>query len=105
MSDAYPRLAIETMAAGVPVVAGDSGAVPEAIEGSTERPDDRALGPSGLLFPPADPEALAAAIARAVTDASQGRRLAEAGRVRGARTYSRAGAVAAYEDVYEEALA
>src|SRR5262249_40573774 len=60
---AYPSLdegfgfsALEAMAAGVPVVAADAGSLPEVC------------GDAALLVDPLDPAAMAAALARAVTD-------------------------------------
>lgn len=50
--DPIPRTTIEAMAVGLPVVAAESGGVPEII-------DD---GETGLLVPPNDPEAIASAV-------------------------------------------
>lgn len=65
---------LEAMAAGLPVVAAAAGAVPEVV------PD----GEVGVLVPPRDPEALAAALVRLLSDADLRRRLGEAGRRRAA---------------------
>jgi glycosyltransferase involved in cell wall biosynthesis len=61
---------MEAMAAEVPVVATAAGGVPELIEG----------GVDGLLVPPREPHALAAAIERVARDPVLARRLALAGR-------------------------
>lgn len=63
---------LEAMAAGLPVVATRAAAVPEVV------PD----GEVGLLVPPRDPEALAAALARLLDDTDLRRRLGQAGRRR-----------------------
>ena len=65
--------AVEAMACGVPVVTTTGGALPEVV-GSD--------GDTGLLVPPDDPGALAAAIARLLDDAALRARLGEAGRHR-----------------------
>ncbi len=65
--------AVEAMACGVPVVATTGGALPEVVG------DD---GTTGLLVPPDDPGALAAAIARLLDDPALRARLGEAGRQR-----------------------
>lgn len=58
-----PLVALEALAAGVPVVASGIGGVPELVE----------HGRSGLLVPPGDPRPLRAAL----SDVVNGRRLAE----------------------------
>ena len=56
--EAFGRVLIEAMAAGVPVVASDVGGIPEVcVDGVT-----------ALLVPPEDPDALAVAIALTLTD-------------------------------------
>jgi glycosyltransferase involved in cell wall biosynthesis len=61
---------VEAMAAGLPVVAFDQGAVPEV------------LGGAGVLVTTRDPYALAQAIADVLADPARQRRIAEAGRHR-----------------------
>ena len=63
---------LQAMAAGTPVVASDTGGIPELIRHKE----------TGLLVPPRDPPALAAAIARLHGDPALRRRLAEAARRR-----------------------
>jgi glycosyltransferase involved in cell wall biosynthesis len=63
---------LDAMASGVPVVATRVGGVPEIVVD----------GESGLLVPPADGNALAAAIGRALDDVDLRRRLVEGGRHR-----------------------
>ncbi len=66
----FGRVIIEGMAAGTPVVASNAGGAPEIIED----------GVNGLLAPPGDADALAAALARLLTDAPLRLRLIENGR-------------------------
>jgi len=65
--------AIEAMACGVALVATTGGALPEVVGRD---------GETGLLVPPDDPGALAAAIARLLDDPELRARLGEAGRQR-----------------------
>src|SRR6266436_6278930 len=63
---------LDAMSYCIPVIASRVGGIPDIIED----------GVSGLLVPPADPQALADAIERVATDPALARRLAEAGRDR-----------------------
>lgn len=63
---------LEANAAGVPVVGGRSGGVVDAV----------VHGETGLLVPPEDPEAVAAALIGLLTDPAGRRRLGAAGRAR-----------------------
>jgi len=65
--------AVEAMACGVPVVGTTGGAVPEVI--GTD-------GETGLLVPPGDPEALAAALRRMLGDPALRARIGAAGKAR-----------------------
>jgi glycosyltransferase involved in cell wall biosynthesis len=67
--------AIEALAAGVPIVASDVPGLREAV------------GESGVLVPPEDPAALAAAVAGLLRDESRRRALADAGQARAAREF------------------
>jgi glycosyltransferase involved in cell wall biosynthesis len=71
-SEGMPTVIFEAMAAGIPVVATDVGAVRE-IFGPTD---------SGLLVPPSDDDALAEALLRLVEDPALRGRIAAAARVR-----------------------
>jgi glycosyltransferase involved in cell wall biosynthesis len=72
-----PLSVMEYMAAGLPVVASDVGGLPELIHD----------GETGLLVPPRDPEALAAALDRIATDQDLAGRLGRAARELRARRY------------------
>jgi glycosyltransferase involved in cell wall biosynthesis len=70
LSEGLSNVLLESMAAGVPVVATRVGGTPEAVE----------HGETGLLVPPADPQGLAEAIAALLRDPQLAARLAAAGR-------------------------
>jgi len=85
---------LEAQAAGLPVVAAEVGGVREVLDG----------GRTGLLVPPADPEALAEAVGRVLNDRSLADRLARAGRERVAREFPVERMVERYEALYRRAL-
>lgn len=58
LTEAQPRVAVQAFATGRPVVASAVGGVPEIVHD----------GQTGLLVPPADPAALADALARTMTE-------------------------------------
>jgi glycosyltransferase involved in cell wall biosynthesis len=70
---------IEAQAAGVPVVATPVGGIPENV----------VEGESGIVVPPGDPDALAAAISRLLDDPDLARALAERARPRVLERYTR----------------
>jgi glycosyltransferase involved in cell wall biosynthesis len=68
--EGLPHVVLEAMRVGVPVVATAAGGTPEAVRD----------GVTGLLVPPGDPGALAAALGRIIGEPDLGRRLAGAAR-------------------------
>jgi glycosyltransferase involved in cell wall biosynthesis len=72
----FGRVLAEAMAAGVPVVGSDSGAIPEVI------------GDAGLVVPEGDPAALAAALHRVLSDSALRAQLIARGRERAMRTFA-----------------
>jgi glycosyltransferase involved in cell wall biosynthesis len=98
-SEGQPLVILEAYACGVPVVATDVGACREMVEGRT--PEDRALGPSGVVTRVAPPKETAAAIVLLARDAELRRRMGEAGRRRVTAYYQRRDMLAAYRTLYE----
>ena len=87
-SESFGLAALDGMLAGKPVVAARVGGLPEVV----------ADGETGLLVPPGDPEALAAALERLLADPGLAQRLGEAGRARAAERFSAARMAAAYRE-------
>lgn len=86
---------LEAMAAGRPIVATTVGGNPELITD----------GETGLLVPPENPEALAAAILRLIRDPALARRLGEAARRRVEREFTLDVMVRRLESLYDDLLA
>ena len=89
-----PLALFEAMAAGKAIVS-------TAVDGCREVLED---GATGLLVPPRDPEALAAALLRTLDDAALRASLAKRAREASAR-YDIAACVAQMQDLYDEVLA
>jgi glycosyltransferase involved in cell wall biosynthesis len=70
LSEPFALVIMEALASGLPVIGTNVGGIPEVVED----------GRNGLLVPPADPVAMAAAIARIARDEPFRRQLAEHGR-------------------------
>lgn len=83
----FGRVAVEAMAAGVPVVASDSGALRDVVGGA------------GTLVPPGDAAALARALAVVLDDPERAARMRAAGLER-AREYTWAAIAERYEAMY-----
>lgn len=91
LSDLFPRAILEAMAQGLPVVATTvDGALDMVVEEET-----------GLLVPPGDPPALAAAITRLLDDPALARRMGAQGRERVARVYNVDGIVQQLDALYQ----
>lgn len=89
-SEGFPVSILEAMAAGLPVIATDVGGVAESVVD----------GETGLLVPPGDPGALAAALERILTDRALRLRLGEAGCERVRRHFDLAGFHRAHVELY-----
>jgi glycosyltransferase involved in cell wall biosynthesis len=92
--EGLPLSVLEAMAAGCPVVATAAGGTGEIVQ-------DRV---TGLLVPPADAEALAAAMQELLRDRPLAARLAGAGRDRVRREFSAAATARSVMSVYDELL-
>ena len=92
-AEAFGMAAVEAMAAGLPVVASDVGGLPEVVTADT-----------GLLVPPGDPAALAAALVRLADDPGARAAMGRAGTARAAH-FAPPAVAAAMTAVYAAARA
>ena len=84
---------LESMAAGLPVVGTRVGGIPEIVDDNVH----------GLLVPPAEPEALAEAVSRVLSDKELAGRLGAAARERAVKEFSWDRITARFEELYTEA--
>jgi L-malate glycosyltransferase len=89
-SEAFPNAAIEAMAAGIPVVACAVGGLLDLIQD----------GKTGLLVPPGDSNALAAALGALVEDPPRAHAIGTAGRRLVQQRYSFDRMVGSFDDLY-----
>ncbi len=92
--ESFGLAALEAMACGVPVIASNTGGLPELV---TE-------GESGHLFPVGDVTAMGQTAAKILGDTTRHRRLMVGARTRAAE-FGEAGPVGQYEALYREVLA
>lgn len=93
--DGLPNVVLEALAAGAPLVTTAAGGI-----GAVARPDETAF-----VVPERDPEALAAAIRRALESPDLSQRLATAGRALVAAEFGWGRTARRFEDAYARALA
>ena len=88
-------VAVEAQLCETPVIASDSGGLPDVVQ------DER----TGRLVPPADPAALAAAIDRVLGSPEEARALGGAGRLHALATFAPESVARRYADIYRNAVA
>ncbi|MDA1000647.1 MAG: glycosyltransferase family 4 protein [bacterium] len=94
-TEGIPQVALQAMAMRLPVVGTDIGGVPEAI----------LPGGAGVVVPPGDPEALAAAIEEMLADPERRRRMGESGKKYVTENHSLTRMIEETERLYNEVLA
>jgi glycosyltransferase involved in cell wall biosynthesis len=102
ISEAQPLVILEGHCAGVPVVATNVGACQELLYGRT--PEDRALGPSGIVTAVASPGETAAAIARVARDPELYAAMVQSGIARVERFYREEDLNRTYLDLYDKLI-
>jgi rhamnosyl/mannosyltransferase len=93
-NEPFGLVGLEAMACGKPVVAFARGGIPDWLEHEE----------TGLLVPPKDVPALAAALRRLLEDGALARRLGEAGRRRARERFAMAQHVQRLVEVYQQAV-
>ena len=94
LEDSLPLAILEAMAAGLPVVATTTGGIPECVVD----------GVTGLLVPPGDPDALAAALVRLLADPALCHQYGRAGQELAARRFSPESHAEALEGVFAKLI-
>lgn len=92
--EGLPKTVIESMALGVPPIVTATGGSPELVE----------PGQSGLVVPPGDAAALAAAINELATDRQRAQAMGQRARERLAERFTLDASIDAHEKLYEELL-
>ncbi len=101
-SEGQPLTLLEAMAAGIPCVATDVGACKELLLGGP--PEDRALGPCGIITSLRSPGQTANAILEICTDAQLHARMVRAGKARVRAFYQEKDLFARYRRLYRHLL-
>lgn len=102
ISEAFPLVIVESLAAGLPVVSTDVGACRDLIEGN--EPEDRALGAAGAIVPMVDHDALAHVAYGLLTDRKRWLAAQQAGITRIERYYQQSRVIDGYRDIYNQRM-
>ncbi|ABG05585.1 glycosyl transferase, group 1 [Rubrobacter xylanophilus DSM 9941] len=99
ISEGQPLVILEANSAGVPVVATNVGACAELLHGRT--PEDRALGPGGIVTAVSSPRETADALIRLARDGRLRERMSRAGAARMERFYREDELNRTYQRIYD----
>jgi glycosyltransferase involved in cell wall biosynthesis len=86
----------------VPAVVTDVGSCRELVEGGL--PEDKALGPSGIVTPVGDPDETARAILKLLSDKNLWQQMSKSGRKRIENHYQQNAVITAYRSLYAKYL-
>lgn len=106
-ADTFPNTVLEALACGTPVVATATGGIPEQVNSLMACASDSSGGraaSTGILTPPGDPFAMAAALHRLLMDEPLRRRLGEAAAADARERFSLSGQIDEYIGWYRELL-
>jgi len=101
LSEGQPLVMLESMAAGLPIVATDVGSCRELLEGGT----GDTLGAAGVVVPPSSPDATAAAILGLLGDHAVRAQMGKTARARVERYFSQERFTGNYRQLYQDILA
>ncbi len=102
ISEGQPLTLLECACAGVPAVATDVGSCRELLEGG--RPEDKALGPSGIVTAVGAPEETAVAIIKLLREKSLWAQMSKSGRKRIENHYQQSSVISSYRELYGKYL-
>lgn len=102
ISEGMPLVILEAYAAGIPFVATNVGACEEMILG-TEK-DDKAIGPSGIVVPIANPQALAKAIIEVISNDDRWEEYRAAAIKRVEKFYTKEEMIDKYRRIYQNLI-
>ena len=102
ISEAQPLVILEAGAMGLPIVATDVGSCSELLYGRL--PDDRAIGPGGLIAPISNPGATAECLLRFYEDPAMRRKYGDNLQKRVIEFYDQLDMINAYRDIYVKHL-
>lgn len=102
ISEGQPLAIIEGFCAGLPCVASDVGACSELILGAT--PEDRALGPAGIVTWVGNPRQTAEAVISLYRDPPRRQAMSLAARQRAQAYYRHSAMIEAYREIYQKYL-
>ena len=94
-SEGIPQFVLQSMASGKPVIGTTVGGIPEVVSD----------GVTGLLVPPKDPDAIADAAIKLLSDADMRKRMGDAGRTAVLERHTMDAMLDAVERLYDEVLA
>jgi glycosyltransferase involved in cell wall biosynthesis len=95
LSEGLPRVALEAMATGTPVIASRVGGIPELIQD----------GETGFLIPPGDEDALADRMRRLLENPKEARETGERARASAGRFFSTESYIENYRSIFQAAYA